>query len=176
MKQQLIALLILFFFYCANTYALNDQTLSAAVTEVKIEVVNGCTLNNVSTGVATVGTLNFGEIYKLNSLRDANTTAGNGNIELRCTPGVTAKITMGVGLYGSDVNNRKMRITSGTATLNYQLYTTAGRTTVWDNTVGVSILFNSDTTQSIPIYGRVPVQTTPLSGPYSDQVVVTVTY
>ena len=176
MKQQLTTLLILFFFYCVNTFAANDQTLSASTTQVKMEIVNGCTLNNVSSGTAAIGTLNFGDIYKLNSQRDANTSSGNGNIELRCTPGTTAKITMNAGLYGSNINDRKMRLNSGTATLIYQLYTASNRQTVWDDTVGISVVFSSDTTQSFPIYGRVPVQTTPLSGAYSDQVLVTVTY
>ncbi len=176
MKQQLATLLILFHLSCANVFAANDQTLSASSTEVKMEVVNGCTLNNVSSGVAAIGTLNFGDIYKLNSQRDANTASGSGNIELHCTPGTTAKITMNAGLYGANINNRKMRLNSGSATLIYQLYTSASRQTVWDDTIGVSVTFNSDAAQSIPIYGRVPVQTTPLSGPYSDQIVVTVTY
>jgi spore coat protein U-like protein len=176
MKQQLTTLLILFFLYSANTCALNDQTLSATSTQVKMEIVNGCVLNNVSSGTAAIGALNFGDIYKLNSQRDANTSSGNGNIELRCTPGTTAKITMNAGLYGSNVNERKMRLNSGTATLIYQVYTSANRQTVWDDAVGISIVFNSDTAQSIPIYGRVPVQTTPLSGAYSDQILVTVTY
>jgi spore coat protein U-like protein len=83
---------------------------------------------------------------------------------------------MNAGLYGSNTNNRKMRLNSGSATLTYQLYTSSTRQTVWDDTVGISILFNSDITQSITIYGRVPVQTTPLSGAYSDQILVTVTY
>lgn len=164
------------FFHYQNAFAVNDQTLNASSTQVKMEIVNGCTLNNVSSGNVAIGTLHFGDIYKLNSLRDANTSSGNGNIELRCTPGTTAKITMNAGLYGSNVNDRKMRLNSGTATLNYQLYTSSTRQTVWDDTLGISVLFSSDTTQSIPIYGRVPVQTTPLSGAYSDQVLVTVTY
>lgn len=176
MKQQLTRLLLLFYVYCAHTFAINDQTLSASSTEVKMEVVNGCMLNNTSSGVAAVGTLNFGDIYKLNSQRDANTSAGSGNIELRCTPGTTAKITMNAGLYGTNINDRKMRINSGTATLSYQLYTSSSRQTIWDDSIGVSVVFKSDSTQSIAIYGRVPVQTTPLSGSYSDQIVVTVTY
>lgn len=176
MKQQLIILLVLFFSKSLSISAANDQTLSSSVAVVQLEVVNGCILNNVTTGTATIGTLNFGDIYKLNVQRDAATSTGNGNIELRCTPGTTAKITINSGLYGTDINNRKMRLNTGTATFVYQLYTSSSRQTVWDDTIGVSVVFNSDATQSIPIYGRVPVQTTPLSGAYSDQVTVTVTY
>jgi len=177
MKQQFKILLILFLLKHISVDAANDQILQApSTTQVKIEIVNGCSLNNVTSGTAALGTLSFGDIYKVNVVRDAVTSLGNGSIELRCTPGTTAKITMNAGLHGSNVNNRKMRLTSGSATLDYQLYTSSNRQTVWDNTVGVSTTFNTDTTQSIFIYGRVPVQTTPISGIYSDQVTVTVSY
>jgi spore coat protein U-like protein len=176
MKQQLRLLLIIFLFPSFFVCAANDQTLQSSASEIKIEVVNGCMLNNVTSGFATLGTLNFGDIYKSNVITDAQTSSGNGNIELRCTPGTTAKITMGAGLYGSSVSNRKMRLTAGVTTLNYQIYTSSNRQTVWDDTVGVSVTFNSDVTQSIPIYGRVPVQATPTSGTYTDQIILTVSY
>lgn len=156
-------------------WALNDLTKTASATTVQLEIVNGCLLNNSSAN-ATLGTLDFGQVYNLNAQKDAVSTSGNGTIELRCTPGTTAKITLNAGLYGSDVNNRKMKLTTGAATLNYQLYTAANRTTVWDNSTGVSVTFVSDATQSFPIYARIPVQTTPQSGQYSDQVTVTITY
>lgn len=176
MKQQLTLLFILFLLAPASSLAVNDQTLQASATQIKIEVVNGCILNNTPSGVAALGTLNFGDIYKLNTTRDAVTSIGSGNIQLRCTPGTTAKITMNAGLYSSNVNDRKMRLTTGVATMSYQLYTSSTRQTVWDDTVGISVTFNADAIQSIPIYGRVPVQTTPVSGIYSDQVTLTITY
>lgn len=176
MKQQFKTLLVLFLFTPFKVNAINDQTLKSSATQVKLEVVNGCILNNTSSGVAALGTLNFGDIYKTTIVRDAATSSGNGNIELRCTPGTTAKITLNSGLYGSDINNRKMRLTTGSATLNYQLYTSSNRQTVWDDTTGISITYNSDASQSIPIYGRVPAQPTPASGIYTDQITLTISY
>lgn len=176
MKRQLPILLTLLGFGHFPVYAVNDQTLSASATVVQIEVVNGCELNNTSSGTAALGTLNFGEIYRSNAIRDAVTSSGSGSLELRCTPGTTAKITMNAGLYGSSVSDRKMRINSGTATLAYQLYTSANRQTIWDDILGVSLLFSSDALQSIPVYGRIPIQATPVSGQYSDLVTVTVSY
>ncbi len=155
--------------------AANDQTKTATATSVQLEVINGCLLNNSSAN-AVLGTLDFGQVYNLNALKDAVSTSGNGTIELRCTPGTTAKITLNAGLYGSDVNNRKMKLNTGAATLNYQLYTAADRLTVWDNTIGISVNFTSDITRSFPIYARIPVQSTPQSGQYSDQVTVTISY
>lgn len=176
MKQQLTLTLIVFLFIHFSAYAVNDQTLQSSATQVKIQIVNGCILNNVSSGIAVIGTLNFGSIYKTNVIRDVATSAGNGNIELRCTPGTAAKITMNSGLNSSSINTRKMKLTTGTATLDYQLYTSSTRQTVWNDTVGVSVIFNADVTQSIPIFGRIPVQMTPTSGSYSDQITITVSY
>lgn len=157
-------------------WAVNDQTLNSSSTLIRIEVVNGCLLNNTTANGLSLGTLNFGSIYATSAATDANTSVGSGSIQLRCTPGTTAKITLGAGLYGSGVNNRKMRITAGATTLNYQLYTSAARTTVWDDVTGVSVSLSDDTTRTFSVYGRVPVQATPLSGSYSDQVLVTLSY
>lgn len=176
MKRQFLILWALLALGHLPAFAVNDQTLQATSTVVQIEVVNGCELNNTSSGTAALGTLNFGEIYKSNSIRDAVTVSGSGSLELRCTPGTTAKITMNAGLYGSGINDRRMRISSGTATLAYQLYTSVNRQTIWDDNLGVSLLFSSDALQSIPVYGRIPIQATPVSGQYSDLVTVTVSY
>lgn len=169
-------LLIVFFLWPVALFAANDQTKTSSTTLVKITVVNACLLNNVSSGTAALGTLNFGSVYKLNSQLDYATTIGNGSIELRCTPGTTAKITLNAGLYGGSVNTRKMRSTLGVATLNYQLYTSSTRQTVWDDTVGLSVSFSDDLTKTFPVYGSIFAQPTPVSGQYNDQVVVTVTY
>lgn len=174
MKSKIIIVLLIL--GCAPfTLALNDLTKTASATTVQLEIVNGCLLNNSSAN-ASLGTLDFGQVYNLTVLKDAVSTSGKGTIELRCTPGTTAKITLNAGLYGSDVNNRKMKLATGVATLNYQLYTAANRTTVWDNNTGVSANFTSDNTQSFPIYARIPAQTTPQSGQYSDQITVTISY
>ncbi len=172
--SKLIALL--FIFFALPVWSANDQTLMASATQIRIQIVNGCLLNSSASNGVNVGTLNFGSIFNTNVVRDVTTGTGSGSIELRCTPGITAKITLGAGLYGSGVSNRKMRITPGTATLNYQLYTSAARTTVWDDVTGISIAISDSSTKTFPVYGRIPVQTTPASGNYSDQITVTLSY
>jgi len=175
MRGGFIPIIMMPVFCVCSALATNDQTKTATATSVQLEVINGCLLNNNSAN-AILGTLDFGQVYNLNALKDAVSTSGNGTIELRCTPGTTAKITLNAGLYGANISNRKMKLTTGTATLNYQLYTAAARTTVWDDTIGISVNFANDSSVSFPIYARIPVQTTPQSGQYSDQVTVTITY
>lgn len=156
--------------------AQNDLQVTAPVTLVRVQIVNGCQLNNLGSGVVALGTLHFGDVYDLDSLVDATTSLGSGSLQVRCTPGTSAKVTLGSGLYGSSVNDRKMRLVDGTATLSYQLYTSSTRQTIWDDVMGVSLLFTDDNVKSLSIYGRIPAQVTPAAGHYYDQVVVTLTY
>jgi spore coat protein U-like protein len=66
---------------------------------------------------------------------------------------------------------------NGTDTITYGLYTDVNRTDPWgappsDHVSGTG---NSNA-QTLDVYGRVPAQTTPPTGTYTDTVVVTVTY
>ncbi len=156
--------------------AQNDKQVLAPTTQVRIQVVKGCQLNQAHQGPVALGSLNFGNVYNLNSPADAHTSLGAGSVQIRCTPGTSARITLGAGLYGSSVSDRKMRHVDGGATLSYQLYTSASRQTLWDDVLGVALVFNNDASQTLAIYGRIPVQLTPLPGAYQDQVVVTLSY
>ncbi len=53
----------------------------------------------------------------------------------------------------------------------------AGRTAPWFTDAGnVATGSGTGNGQSLTVYGRVPVQTTPVAGTYTDTVVVTITY
>jgi spore coat protein U-like protein len=71
-------------------------------------------------------------------------------------------------------------MTSGANLLNYNLYTTTARTTVWGNgTAGTGVLAGTGTgiVQAVTVYGRVASgQTSVPAGSYVDTVSVTVTY
>ena len=77
---------------------------------------------------------------------------------------------------GATVAVRKM--TSGGATVSYSLYTNAGRSTVWGNTVGTDTVSatGNGAAQSYTVYGRIPPQTTPAPATYADTITLTVTY
>lgn len=111
-----------------------------------------------------------------------------GNITVDCqNPGlvgllVTVSISLSTGSGGSYMPRTMLK---GTDTLNYNLYTNAGRTTVWgDGTGGTStigytlllpILGNDNRTD--PYYGRIPAgQTGAIPGTYNDTITVTVDY
>jgi spore coat protein U-like protein len=68
-------------------------------------------------------------------------------------------------------------LVNGAATVNYNLYTASNYTTIWGNAGGALVNSTGNgADQLFTIYGRVPAQTTPAPGTYTDTVTVTVTY
>lgn len=112
-----------------------------------------------------------------------------GNVQVRCihTGGGAsrANYTVDLSTGGSNVYaQRTMR--SGSAALNYNLFTDATYSQVWGNGTGGSarvansLLVNpgnfSQNVISHPIYGRIPAQQAVDTGTYSDTIVVTLTF
>ena len=72
---------------------------------------------------------------------------------------------------------RQILIGLGAAGITYGLYRNTQRTQPWSEAAGeVASGTGTGLLQSVPVYGRVPAQTTPGAGIYSDTVVATVTY
>ncbi|WP_295813717.1 spore coat U domain-containing protein [uncultured Nitratireductor sp.] len=99
-------------------------------------------------------------------------------ISVRCTDGTPYNVGLGAGGgAGATVTNRLMT-GPASATIGYALYRDAARTLNWGETVGTDTVAgtgNGDV-QPITVYGRVPAQTTPGTGTYTDTVTITVTY
>ena len=126
----------------------------------------------VASCVVSGNTLNFGTAGVLIANVDATST-----VSATCSYTTPYNIGLSVGSgAGATVAVRKM--TSGAKTINYSLYTNSGRTTLWGNTIGVDALSGTGagTGQNLTVYGRVPPQTTPAPGAFSDTIVITVTY
>ena len=145
-----------------------DPSLAATATSsftVSITLAATCTINSAST-------LNFGNQGILSANVDQTST-----IQVTCTNTTPYNIGLDAGQgTGASVTTRKM--TSGGATVSYTLYSDSGRTTVWGNTVGTNTVAGTGngTGQNYTVYGRVPTQTTPAPGTYTDTITVTVTY
>ncbi|MBZ3692946.1 Csu type fimbrial protein [Phyllobacterium calauticae] len=99
-------------------------------------------------------------------------------LSVQCTNTTPYNIGLSAGTgTGATVASRKMTGPAG-ALVNYTLYSDTNRTTVWGQTIGTDTVSASGTgaAQSYTVYGRVPVQTTPAPGAYTDTITVTVTY
>lgn len=116
--------------------------------------------------------LNFGALGVLNTAVYANTT-----VSPVCTNGTPYTIGLNGGLSSAtDPTQRKM--SKASEFILYGLYRDAARTLPFGDTAGVNTVSGtgSGLTQSVPVYGRIPPQSTPSSGLYSDTIVVSLTF
>ena len=125
--------------------------------------------------IEAANALNFGEVGNTSANVDATTT-----IDLKCNDGAAFNIAIGAGgSTGATTTTRAMdEDGAGTDTLTYHLFTDAERSTNWGDSAGVDTRSGTGTgtTESIDVFGRVPVQAAPAAGTYSDTVVVTVNF
>lgn len=152
----------------AQDSGIND-TFSQNNVDVQLQVVPGCSVSQP--GGTDFGTLNFGTHPLLLSAIDQQVTM---NFTLQCASGVNASILMDGGGSGN-VGARRMTRSGGSETIGYQLYINSGRTTIWDNTIGLAVAGNGQSA-SYPVFGRVGTQGNPVSGVYSDTVHVTINF
>ena len=121
----------------------------------------------------TVINLNFGAIAAAPTVNvDATST-----VTATCTSGTPYSMVLNAGNgRGANVETRKM--TSGAYTLNYSLYTNAGRTIVWGDGTRGSPVSNtgSGAAQAITVFGRVFGGQTVPTATYNDTILVTLTF
>ena len=69
-------------------------------------------------------------------------------------------------------------MTAGSHTIQYGIYKDSAHAQPWGNTVGTDTVSSAGigSSQSFTVYGRIPPQTTPTPGTYTDTITVTVTY
>ena len=133
---------------------------------VDVTIVAQCLINSAST-------LSFGSSQGVLSANVDQTST----IVVQCTDTTTYDIGLDEGAgAGASVATRKLTGSGGT--INYRLYSNAGRTTVWGKTVSTDTVSatGNGAAQSYTVYGRIPAQTTPAPATYSDTITITVTY
>jgi spore coat protein U-like protein len=127
--------------------------------------------------LVSANNLNFGNYNGAGADRDVDST-----IAVRCSNGTAYTVKLSTG--GGTFAQREM--TAGTNKLQYNLYTTSARNTIWgDNTSGTGIQpgagqgMSSGKAITHTVYGRLPSnafnQDAP-GGTYSDTITVTVEY
>lgn len=116
--------------------------------------------------------IDFGPVGVL----DANVDT-TGRVSVTCTPATAYTVSLSGGTTGAQPTARKM--SKGSETVTYGLYKDANRSQPWGDasTPGSTVPGTGNgAVQDLTVYGRVPPQTTPSAGVYTDTVVVTVTY
>jgi spore coat protein U-like protein len=153
-----------FYILLAPTCATVTGTAGAFPFEANATVLNNCTITATTVAFAPAGLLT----------RALNAA---GNLSVQCTNSDAYRIALDGGSAGS-VTARKMQRSGGGA-VGYQLYLDSAFNVPWgDGTGGTSMLTGTGTglTQTIPVYGVVPVQATPAPGSYSDTITATISF
>jgi len=117
-------------------------------------------------------TLNFGSVGVLGSAVNATSS-----ITVTCTSALPYTIALDGGLSGA-TNPTQRVMSQASQQVTYGLYRDSARAQAWGDSVGTNTAAGtgSGLAQTLTVYGRVPMQTTPAPGTYSDTVVVTTSY
>lgn len=123
--------------------------------------------------ITSTQTLDFGSSGILTAV--INQTAA---LEVTCTTGTPYNVGLNAGsAVGATTALRGM--TSPIANIiTYQMFRNAGRTLNWGNTAPIDTVagIGTGSAQPFTVYGRVPAQSTPAAGVYTDTVTATVTF
>lgn len=113
--------------------------------------------------------LAFGELGLL--VAPVDVTA---EIAVDCAAGVPFAVEIDGGQAGAGPSER--RLSSGAAQIPYGLFRNVGRTSPWGTGVAAMSGTGTGAAQPLTVYGRVPTQTAPTPGAYSDAVIVTLVF
>ncbi len=98
-----------------------------------------------------------------------------GQLQVTCTSGTDYAVSLERQAGPQPLGAWEM--TNGAETITYGLYADIARTDLWGGPPADDVsLTGTGAAQLLGVYGRVPPQTTPPAGTYTDTVIVTVTY
>jgi spore coat protein U-like protein len=125
--------------------------------------------------VMTTG-VNMGEYNTLSGASDST-----GSVTISCNKNSSVITSIGPCAHSGGFAPRKMKNTALPDVLNYNLYTTAARITIWgDGTQGTSTVgptaISKNGSATLTIYGRVPALQDVSAGQYEDVLVVTINF
>jgi spore coat protein U-like protein len=98
-------------------------------------------------------------------------------VSVTCTNTTPYNVALNPGTAtGATVTTRKM--TSGSNTLNYSLFSNSGMTTNWGQTVGTDTVTGTGngSAQTLTVYGQVPASQYVTPGAYADTITASVIY
>jgi spore coat protein U-like protein len=130
------------------------------------------TATDATNCAVNASTLNFGAVGVLRSAVDATSS-----VTVTCTNALPYTVAFDGGLSGA--SNPTQRVMSqASQSITYGLYRDSARSQPWGDSAGTNTAAatGSGLPQTLTVYGRVPAQTTPSPGTYSDTVVVTISY
>ena len=98
-------------------------------------------------------------------------------LSVSCTNTTTYSVGLDAG-GGSGATVAARKMSNGTQTLTYSVYSDTSRALVWGTTIGTNTVAGTGTggAQNINVYGRIPAGQLPTPGSYADTITATITY
>ena len=152
-------------FFLVITFNVYSATNSNTFT-VTANINPSCNIN--------ASNLNFGSYEPLSSTpNDASST-----INVTCTNGTNYSVGLNAGTAPGATTSSRAMVGPGSSTLNYNLYSDSSRTNLWGNIGETSVISRTGngTSQSVTVYGRIPISQLATSGGYSDTITATVNF
>lgn len=110
----------------------------------------------------------------------ATPTDSTGTISVSCNPRARVTVTIGTSPNSGGFNPRQMKQIAGVDLLNYNLYRDPGRVEIWGDGTGGTFSqwknVNRNKPRVFSVYGRIPPLQNVSAGPYTDILVVTITF
>ena len=131
----------------------------------------------LSACAVTGGVLPFGSVDPVTAPGAVNASA---TLSVQCTNTTPYTVALDAGLNaGGAANFSARRLSNGTSTLGYQLYSDSARSIVWGDGTASSATVQgtgSGSAQTLTVYGRIPALGGAAPGAYTDTVTILVTF
>lgn len=142
---------------------------STTTFQVTADVIQNCTISATTLSFLTYDPL------------AAAAKTGTGQLTVTCTKSVTTpKVGLDNGGHNANATAPATRaMANGTNYLSYDLFTTSGYTTIWNDTtnvVAVSGTLGVKSPQTLTIYGQIPAGQDVVNGSYTDTITATVNF
>ncbi len=126
-------------------------------------VINNCTISAAPLAFGTKGVL-------------SSVSRSTASLSVKCVNNNAYQIALNGGSVALDVANRKMKNTVGAEQVAYRLSASLDGPLWGDGSAGTSVVAGTGngSTQTVTVYGMVPVQGTPAPGDYKDTVTATI--
>lgn len=156
-----IGFLLTLVFLSAPVYAATSLTTTFGVT---LTINASCALTSASS-------INFGSMSYITSNLDVN-----GSVVVQCTLATPYTLALSAGNSGDAAARTMVTTTTPVTTVSYSLFRDSSRTLNWGTaTSDLLSSVGTGTSQTFPVYGRVPPQNA-AQGAYADTITVTLTY
>lgn len=143
--------------------------------QVNANVISGCAINSIPD-------LSLGNYVQGGGVADGSTS-----ISLTCSSGTAYVIALNYGLYTTGGTTRRLKLTTNTNYINYNLYTGSGHVNIWKDTSvcstpggsSVNCIYGTGTgtAQSVTIYGEIAAGQYPgPNGSFTDTITATINF